>query len=106
LAKFAIPFHILAICSRSRSNATSRCEYFFHRCDRVIQCLSTLELTVPRHFCSILKHGYNANASAADACRCNFQLPRTRQPATPASDGAGSRGQSVWFLPVRLTTIR
>jgi hypothetical protein len=31
LAKFAIPFHILAIFPLSKSNATSRCEYFFHR---------------------------------------------------------------------------
>ena len=26
---------------------------------RVIQCLSTLELTVQRHFCSILKHPHS-----------------------------------------------
>jgi hypothetical protein len=31
LAKLAIPFHILAIFAPSKYNATSRCEYFFHR---------------------------------------------------------------------------
>jgi len=56
LAKFAIPFHILAIFALSKSNATRRCEYFFHRHSLVIQSLSTLELTAERHFCSILKH--------------------------------------------------
>jgi hypothetical protein len=40
----------------SRSNAMSRCEYFFHRQSGVIHSLSTLELTAERHFCSILKH--------------------------------------------------
>jgi hypothetical protein len=30
LAKLAISFHILAIFAVSRSNAMSRCEYFFH----------------------------------------------------------------------------
>jgi len=56
LAKLAISFHMLAISALSRSNAMSRCEYFFHRHTSVIQCLSTLELTAGRHFCSILKH--------------------------------------------------
>ena len=31
LAKFAIPFHTLAIFALSKSNATIRCEYFLHR---------------------------------------------------------------------------
>jgi hypothetical protein len=31
LAKLAISFHMLAISTLSRSNAMSRCEYFFHR---------------------------------------------------------------------------
>jgi hypothetical protein len=31
LAKLGISFHILAICSKSRSDAIRRCEYFFHR---------------------------------------------------------------------------
>jgi hypothetical protein len=31
LAKLAISFHMLAIFTLSRSNAMSRCEYFFHR---------------------------------------------------------------------------
>ena len=56
LAKFAVPFHILSIFALSKSNATSRCEYFFHRHSLVIQFLSTLELTAERHFCSILEH--------------------------------------------------
>jgi hypothetical protein len=56
LAKLAISFHILTIFVLSRSDATSHCEYFFYRHRRVIQFLSTLELTAERHFCSILKH--------------------------------------------------
>jgi len=31
LAKLAISLHMLAISALSRSNAMSRCEYFFHR---------------------------------------------------------------------------
>jgi hypothetical protein len=31
LAKFAISLHMLAISALSKSNAISRCEYFFHR---------------------------------------------------------------------------
>jgi hypothetical protein len=31
LAKLAISFHILPVCSQSRSNAMIPCEYFFHR---------------------------------------------------------------------------
>ena len=81
LAKFAIPFHIFAIFALSKSNATSRCEYFFHRHSLVIQFLSTLELTAERHFCSILKHERHANASTRDnypseILRCDSCLNR------------------------------
>ena len=78
LAKFAVPFHILFIFALSKSNATSRCEYFFHRHSLVIQFLSTLELTAERHFCSILKHKLNANASMSGACRSPIWNSRGR----------------------------
>jgi hypothetical protein len=35
----------------------------------VIHFLYTLELTVQRHICSILKHEYAANVSTSDGCR-------------------------------------
>jgi len=56
LAKLGISFHMLAVSSLSRSDASVRCEYVVHGCRAVIHFLSTLELTVHRHFCSILKH--------------------------------------------------
>src|SRR5262249_43294903 len=57
-------------------SATSRCEYFFHRHRWVIQSLSTLELTVARHFCSILKHESHANASTDGSCLFNSKSRR------------------------------
>jgi hypothetical protein len=56
LAKLAISFHMLAISSLSRSDASVHCEYVVHGMRAVIRFLCTLELTVERHFCSILKH--------------------------------------------------
>ena len=67
LAKLAISFHMLAISTLSRSDASVDCEYVFHGMRAFIHFLSTLELTAERHFCSILKHEEDANASTSDA---------------------------------------
>jgi hypothetical protein len=56
LAKLAISFHMLTVSTLSRRNAISHCEYVVHGKSAVIHFLCTLELTIERHFCSILKH--------------------------------------------------
>ena len=106
LAKLAIPFHNLAIFALSRSNAMSRCEYFFHRQSGVIQSLSTLELTAERHFCSILKHEQYANASISGACDRQFRVARGPGRDFLCRLPALARLQLFRFLSVRLTTSR
>ena len=48
----------------------TRCEYLFHRSGVVIQSLSTLELTIQRHFCSILEHESSEPVESAVATEC------------------------------------
>ena len=67
LAKLVISFHIFTISALSRSDASVHCEYVVHGMRAFIHFLSTLELTAERHFCSILKHEEDANASTSDA---------------------------------------
>jgi hypothetical protein len=106
LAKLAISFHMLTISALSRSNAMSRCEYFFHRHRSVIQSLSTLELTAERHFCSILKHEQYANASISGACDRQFRVARGPGRDFLCRLPALARLQLFRFLSVRLTTSR
>jgi len=47
---------MLAIFAVSRCNATGHCEYVVHGVSAVIHLLCTIELTVQRHFRSILEH--------------------------------------------------
>jgi len=52
----------------------------------IIHFLCTLELTVQRHFCSILKHEYAANASISDGCRSlMLNCGRSPKPRFPLS---------------------
>jgi hypothetical protein len=52
----------------SMCDARCHCEYVVDGLRAVIHFLCTLELTARRHFCSILKHEYSANASTSDGC--------------------------------------
>jgi hypothetical protein len=54
----------------------------------VIQCLSTLELTVQRHFCSILKHPHSLALWRGQAAPTSSR-PREVRPLTCVS-GASS----------------
>jgi hypothetical protein len=83
----------------------------------VIQFLSTLEVTVRRHFCSILKHKSSGTVEAAESAEVRFTARdghalRTAHPTARVLKLASlSRSlaherlhQSLVFLPVKLTT--
>jgi hypothetical protein len=107
LAKLTISFHMLAISGLSRSSASVHCEYVFHGCACVIHFLCTLELTVERHFCSILKHESDANASTSGGCQSSIlNCDGCPSRGSPCRVLALARLQSLRFLPVRLTTNR
>ena len=73
----------------------------------VTHFLCTLELTVQRHFCSILKHENAANASTSDGCRSLIvELRPLAQAAIPFAAYVLPRFQSLRFLSVRVTTRR
>jgi hypothetical protein len=107
LAKLTISFHMLAIFGLSRSSASVHCEYVFHGCACVIHLLCTLELTVERHFCSILKHESDANASTNGGCQSSIlNCDGWPSRGSPCRVLVLARLQSLRFLPVRLTTNR
>jgi hypothetical protein len=107
LAKLTISFHMLAISSLSRSSASVHCEYVFHGCACVIHFLCTLELTVERHFCSILKHGSDANPSTSGGCQSSIlNCDDCPSRGSPCRLPALARLQFLRFLSVRRTTSR
>ena len=80
---------------------------FFIVAGVVIPRLSTLELTVQRHFCSILKHEYAANVSTSDGCRSLIvELRPLAQAAIPFAAYVLPRLQSLRFLSVKVTARR
>ena len=107
LAKLTISFHMLAISGLSRSSASVHCEYVFHGCACVIHFLCTLELTVERHFCSILKHESDANASTSGGCQSSIlNCDGCPSRGSPCRLPALARLQFLRFLSVRRTTSR
>jgi hypothetical protein len=98
---------MLALSTLSRSDASVLCEYVVHGMRAVIHFLCTLELTVGRHLCSILKHEEDANASTSDAWPSSIlNCDGCPSHGSLCCELAFSRLQVLRFLPVRLTTSR
>ena len=71
----------------------------------VIQSLSTLELTVQRHFCSILKHGNSDAVKRTATAELRHRQIRLAAPFIPwLAYLRLRRYQSRRFLSVRVTT--